>query len=69
MNTHYNLIQRLNGQNHFVHRDKQYHRKVLLSSCHLNRHTAYMTQSNVSLVVTDKVLLLLDNYFLPIQSC
>ena len=59
------LVLRQSSEN----RSKQYHRKVLLSSCHLNRHTAYMTRSNVSLVVTDKVLLLLDNYFLPIQSC
>ena len=33
------FIHRLKGLNHFVQRNKQHHRKVLLSSFHLNGHT------------------------------
>ena len=34
----YDFIHKLKGWNHFVQRKLQYHRKVLLSSCHLNGH-------------------------------
>ena len=32
-------IHRLKSQNHLLQHNKQYHRKVLLSSFHLNGHT------------------------------
>ena len=35
----YDFIHRLKSQNHLAQHDKQYHRKVLLSSPHLNSHT------------------------------
>ena len=39
MATILDCIHRLKSQNHLLQHNKQYHRKVLLSSFHLNGHT------------------------------